>query len=45
MRGDGYHAGILTLHTMVERAGGKLSLINGEEGGLVLKAQLPLPRG
>ena len=45
MQGDGYHAGIFTLRTMVERAGGRLSLMNGEEGGLVLKAQLPLPRG
>ena len=44
MRGDGYHAGVFTLRTMVERAGGILSLMNGEEGGLVLKAQLPLPQ-
>ncbi|MCK4316178.1 MAG: hypothetical protein KAX24_10455, partial [Anaerolineae bacterium] len=44
MQGDGYHAGIFTLCTMVERAGGRLSLTNGEEGGLVLKAQLPLPQ-
>ncbi len=44
MQGDGYHAGIFTLRTMVERAGGRLSLMNGEEGGLVLKVQLPLPR-
>jgi len=44
MQGDGYHAGVFTLRTMVERAGGRLSLTNGEEGGLVLKAQLPLPR-
>ncbi|MDY6877828.1 MAG: GAF domain-containing protein [Chloroflexota bacterium] len=42
MQGDGYHAGIFTLRKMVERASGKLSLTNGEEGGLVLKAQLPL---
>lgn len=40
---DGHHAGILTLRTAVERLGGKLSLVNGEEEGLVLKAQLPLP--
>jgi hypothetical protein len=26
----------------VERAGGQLMLANGEEGGLVLKAQVPL---
>jgi signal transduction histidine kinase len=45
MQGNGYHAGIFTLRTMVERAGGRLSLMNGEEGGLVLKAQLPLPQG
>jgi len=45
MEGDGYHAGLFTLRAMVERAGGRLSLMNGEEGGLVLKAQLPLPRG
>jgi signal transduction histidine kinase len=43
MRGDGYHAGIFTLRAMVERTGGQLTLMNGEEGGLVLKAQLPLP--
>jgi two-component system NarL family sensor kinase len=45
MQGDGYHLGVFTLRTMVERAGGRLSLTNGEEGGLVLKAQLPLPQG
>ena len=45
MQGDGYHVGILTLRTMVGRAGGRLSLMNGEEGGLVLKVQLPLPQG
>jgi len=44
MQGDGYHAGLFTLRTMIERAGGQLALINGEEGGLVLKAQLPLQR-
>ncbi len=44
MKGDGYHAGVFTLRTMVERAGGGLSLMNGEEGGLIVKAQLPLPR-
>ena len=44
MRGDGYHAGVFTLRTMVERAGGQLALMNGEDGGLVLKARLPLPR-
>ena len=44
MQGDGYHLGVFTLRTMVERAGGRLSLTNGEEGGLVLKAQLPLPQ-
>jgi len=44
MQGDGYHIGIFTLRTMVERAGGQLTLMNGEEGGLVLKAQLPLQR-
>lgn len=43
MKGDGYHAGLFTLRKMVERVGGRLSLMNGEEGGLVLKAQLPLP--
>jgi signal transduction histidine kinase len=42
MQGDGYHVGIFTLRTMVERAGGQLMLANGEEGGLVLKAQVPL---
>ena len=42
IQGDGYHVGVFTLRTMVERAGGGLSLMNGEEGGLVLKAQLPL---
>ena len=42
MQGDGYHAGIFTVCTMLERAGGGLALMNGEEGGLVLKAQLPL---
>ncbi len=42
-RGDGYHAGILTLRTALERLGGRLSLVNGEEEGLVLKALLPLP--
>jgi len=40
---DAHHAGILTLRTTVERLGGRLSLANGEEEGLVLKAQLPLP--
>lgn len=45
MRGHGYHAGLLTLRTMLERIGGRLSLVNGEEGGLLLRAQLPLPRG
>jgi signal transduction histidine kinase len=45
MQGDGYHAGIFTLRTMAERAGGRLTLMNGEEGGLVLKAQLPLLQG
>jgi sensor histidine kinase regulating citrate/malate metabolism len=44
MQGDGYHIGVFTLRTMVERAGGQLTLMNGEEGGLVLKAQLPLQR-
>ena len=44
MAGDGYHIGVFTLRTMVERAGGQLTLLNGEEGGLVLKAQLPLQR-
>jgi signal transduction histidine kinase len=44
MAGDGYHIGIFTLRTMVERVGGQLTLLNGEEGGLVLKAQLPLQR-
>jgi len=44
MAGDGYHIGLFTLRTMVERAGGQLTLLNGEEGGLVLKAQLPLQR-
>jgi two-component sensor histidine kinase len=44
MQGGGYHVGVFTLRTMVERAGGGLSLMNGEEGGLVLKAQLPLPQ-
>jgi len=42
MQGSGYHIGLFTMRTMVERAGGRLSLTNGEEGGLVLKAQLPL---
>jgi signal transduction histidine kinase len=42
MQGDGYHVGIFTLRTLVERAGGQLMLLNGEEGGLVLKAQMPL---
>jgi signal transduction histidine kinase len=42
MQGDGYHVGIFTLRTLVERAGGQLMLANGEEGGLVLKAQVPL---
>ena len=42
MQGDGYHVGIFTLRTMVEQAGGQLMLMNGEEGGLVLKAHLPL---
>jgi signal transduction histidine kinase len=42
MQGDGYHAGIFTMCTMLDRAGGGLTLMNGEEGGLVLKAQLPL---
>lgn len=41
--GDGRHLGIMTLRTAVERLGGRLSLANGEEEGLVLKAQLPLP--
>jgi signal transduction histidine kinase len=41
MQGDGYHAGIFTLLTMLERVGGQLALANGEEGGTVLKAQLP----
>ncbi|MDY7080277.1 MAG: GAF domain-containing protein [Chloroflexota bacterium] len=45
MQGSGYHLGLFTMRTMVERAGGRLSLTNGEEGGLVLKTQLPLPRG
>lgn len=40
--GHGYHAGLLTLRTMLERAGGQLSLVNGEEGGLLLRAQMPL---
>jgi signal transduction histidine kinase len=40
---NGHQAGIVTLRTMVERLGGRLSLVNGEEEGLVLKAQLPLP--
>ena len=44
MAGDGYHIGVFTLRTMVERAGGQLTLLNGEEGGLVLKAQLPRQR-
>ena len=44
MAGDGYHIGVFTLRTMVERAGGQLTLLNGEEGGLLLKAQLPLQR-
>ncbi len=44
MHGRGFHAGILTLRTMLERSGGRLSLMNGEEGGLLLRAQLPLPR-
>ena len=43
MRGDGYHAGVFTLRTMVERAGGQLKLMNGDEGGMILKAHLPLP--
>ena len=42
--GDGCHLGISTLRTMVEHSGGQLTLMNGEEGGLVIKAQLPLPR-
>ena len=42
IQGDGYHVGIFTLRTLVERAGGQLMLANGEEGGLVLKAQVPL---
>jgi signal transduction histidine kinase len=45
IQGDGYHVGVFTLRTMVERLGGRLSLLNGDEGGLVLKAQLPLPGG
>ena len=40
---NAHHAGLWTLRTTVERLGGRLSLINGEEEGLVLKAQLPLP--
>ncbi len=45
MRGDSYHAGVFTLRTMLERAGGRLKLMNGDEGGMILKAQLPLPCG
>jgi signal transduction histidine kinase len=41
MQGDGYHVGIFTLLTMLERVGGQLTLANGEEGGTVLKAHLP----
>jgi nitrate/nitrite-specific signal transduction histidine kinase len=41
MHGDGYHVGIFTLLTMLERVGGQLTLANGEEGGTVLKAHLP----
>ena len=44
MQGDGYHVGIFTLRTMVERVSGRLTLMNGEEGGLMLRAQLPLRR-
>jgi signal transduction histidine kinase len=40
---SGRQVGLVTLRTMVERLGGRLSLVNGEEEGLVLKAQLPLP--
>ena len=41
MQGDGYHFGISTTRTMVERAGGRLGLANGDEGGLIVKAWLP----
>ncbi|HOR00653.1 MAG TPA: GAF domain-containing protein [Anaerolineae bacterium] len=43
MHGRGYHAGLLTLSRMLERIGGRLSLANGEEGGLLLRAEIPLP--
>jgi len=41
LQGDGYHFGISTTRTMVEKAGGRLSLANGDEGGLIVKAWLP----
>jgi signal transduction histidine kinase len=44
MEGDGYHAGVFTLRAMVEQTSGQLTLMNGEEGGLVLKAKLSLQR-
>jgi GAF domain-containing protein len=44
MEGDGYHAGVFTLRTMVEQTSGQLTMMNGEEGGLVLKAKLSLQR-
>ena len=44
IKGNGYHTGIFNLCTMAERVGGRMSLTNGDEGGIILKVQLPLPR-
>jgi len=43
LRGDGLHFGIASMRRMVEELGGTLTIANNDDGGLMVKASLPLP--
>ncbi len=41
-RNNTLHLGLKGMHHRIEELGGQLTLSNGEEGGLIIKAQVPL---
>ncbi|HDN80100.1 MAG: histidine kinase [Chloroflexi bacterium] len=44
LKGDGLHFGITSMRRMVEELGGTLTIANNDDGGLMVKAFLPLPQ-